>query len=133
MAFFRVIEGGEGRLESSSEELKRRQGSLAGIRKKENSILSNMSQYEETFSRTTPPPSTAEQLAKEEEEKLKQIAAAIEKDQIFETPTPKPAADATWLDRKKLDAVRIENKQYEDSKKDLRQEIRDIRRKVNTF
>ncbi|CAD5121750.1 DgyrCDS10227 [Dimorphilus gyrociliatus] len=127
---WRVIEGGEGRLESSSEELKRRQGSLAGQRNKENSILSNIPQYEEKFSRTTPPPSTAEQLAIEEEEKLKQITEAIEKDQIFETPTPKPAADATWLDRKKLEAVRVENKQFEDLKKDLRCEIRDIRRKL---
>ena len=66
-------------------------------------------------------------------EKEKAIDKAIEEDDIFNTPTPVPGADATWMEIKELEAHKKENMQYSDVKHDLREKIRDMRRQVRAM
>lgn len=63
-------------------------------------------------------------------EKEKQIETAIESDKIYSTPTPTPGSDATWLEERELEAILEEDKQYASLKKELRIQIRDMRRQV---
>ena len=67
-----------------------------------------------------------------QEEKERAIDEAIERDEVFSTPPPMTERDATWLQRKELEAHDKENLQYADVKRDLREKIRTIRRQVRT-
>ncbi|CAH1259175.1 CFAP43 [Branchiostoma lanceolatum] len=68
------------------------------------------------------------------EEKLKnRKEEAVSKDEIFTTPTPTPASDATWLESKIQQAIRLESQQYSDLKKELRSQIRDMRRTIHSM
>ena len=69
----------------------------------------------------------------EQLEKEQKIEAMIESDNIYSTPTPTPGADATWLEVRELEAHMEEDKEYADVKKDLRTEIRNMRRKVRVI
>ncbi|CAH1784594.1 unnamed protein product [Owenia fusiformis] len=66
---------------------------------------------------------------KEEREKIEKENAIIN-DTIYTTPTPTPESDATWVEVKELEAIKEEDKEYADVKKQLRTEIRDIRRTI---
>lgn len=66
-----------------------------------------------------------------QDEKQAAIEKAIEEDAIFQTPTPVPGADATWMEAKEQEAHNKENMQYADIKRDLREKIRDMRRQVS--
>lgn len=62
---------------------------------------------------------------------MSNIERAIDNDEIYSTPTPMPKADNTWLEAREIMAHSEEDKQYSDTKKDLRLEIRDVRRMVS--
>ena len=62
---------------------------------------------------------------------MSNIERAINNDEIYSTPTPLPKADTTWLEARELLAHTDEDKQYSDTKKDLRFEIREVRRLVS--
>lgn len=61
------------------------------------------------------------------------IDEAIESDEIYTTPTPVSGKGATWLAEKKLEAHKQEDLQYKDVKTDLRTQIREMRRQVDTM
>ncbi|XP_033122449.1 cilia- and flagella-associated protein 43-like isoform X2 [Anneissia japonica] len=58
---------------------------------------------------------------------------AMEADQIYVTPTPTPKGDPTWMELKILEAIREEDKEFTEQKKNLRTEIRDLRRKIQSM
>ena len=62
---------------------------------------------------------------------MSNIERAINNDEIYSTPTPVPKADNTWIEARQILAHSEEDKQYSEVKKDLRYEIRDIRRTVS--
>jgi len=66
-------------------------------------------------------------------EKEKLIETKIENDEIFTTPTPTPSADATWLQAIQLQAHEQEDQQYASLKQDLRHQIREMRRQLQTM
>ena len=61
---------------------------------------------------------------------MSNIEKAINSDEIYSTPTPLPKADTTWLEAREMLAHTEEDKQYSVAKKDLRYEIREVRRMV---
>ena len=67
-----------------------------------------------------------------QEQKERAIDAAIERDEVFSTPPPVSEHDGTWLQMKEIEAHDKENLQYADVKRDLREQIRNIRRQVRT-
>lgn len=60
----------------------------------------------------------------------REIEKAIADDAIYTTPTPVPGHDATWLEGQELRAIKEEDKEYADTKRQLRTEIREMRRTV---
>lgn len=63
---------------------------------------------------------------------MSNIERAINNDEIYSTPTPVPKADTTWIEARQILAHSEEDKQYSEVKKELRYEIREIRRTVST-
>jgi len=61
---------------------------------------------------------------------MSNIERAIDNDEIYSTPTPLPKADTTWIEAREILAHIDEDKQYSETKKDLRYEIREVRRVV---
>lgn len=58
---------------------------------------------------------------------------ALEKEEIYRTPTPEPRTNSTWLEEKEFEVLREEEKQYADKKKHLREQIRDIRKTIQAM
>ncbi|KAL8576297.1 hypothetical protein ACOMHN_006220 [Nucella lapillus] len=82
------------------------------------------------------PPSALEKekkrkTGKERAEEMKKDA--LEKEAIYRTPTPEPRANSTWLEEKEFEVLREEEKQYADKKKNLRENIRDIRKTIQNM
>ncbi|XP_067656775.1 cilia- and flagella-associated protein 43-like isoform X1 [Haliotis asinina] len=78
-----------------------------------------------------PPSRSASALQQEDRERTeRKKQEAIDQDIIYKTPTPTPKADATWLEERELEALIDEDKQYADTKIQLRTQIRDIRRTI---
>ena len=49
------------------------------------------------------------------------------------TPSPTLDADATWYDMKVIHAAKVENSKYEDTKRQLRRGIKDLRKTVSVI
>lgn len=64
---------------------------------------------------------------------MSNIEKAINNDEIYSTPTPLAKADTTWLEAREILAHIEEDKQYSETKKDLRYEIREVRRNVRQY
>ncbi|XP_005104481.2 cilia- and flagella-associated protein 43 [Aplysia californica] len=80
-----------------------------------------------------PPPSMrrASQVERERKERIEQAKqGAQDKDEIYVSPPPSPRANATWLEQREIDARRLENQHFADVKRDIRTQIRDIRRTI---
>ncbi|XP_059155950.1 cilia- and flagella-associated protein 43-like [Physella acuta] len=56
--------------------------------------------------------------------------AAQDRDEIYVSPPPTPRINATWLEQRKIDALRKDNHHFASIKHDLRSQIRDIRRTI---
>ncbi|XP_019644439.1 PREDICTED: cilia- and flagella-associated protein 43-like isoform X1 [Branchiostoma belcheri] len=105
---------------------------MHSLRRLEGASAATMPEWSmvKTVSHTDSRPDSATQR----EEKLKsRKEEAMSKDEIFSTPTPTPASDATWLENKIQQAIRLESQQYSDLKKDLRSQIRDMRRTIHSM
>lgn len=79
------------------------------------------------------PPSMrrASQVERERKERIENAKqAAQDRDEIYVSPPPSPRTNATWLEQREIDARRQENQHYADVKKDIRSQIRDIRRTI---
>uniref|UniRef100_F6U441 Cilia- and flagella-associated protein 43 n=1 Tax=Ciona intestinalis TaxID=7719 RepID=F6U441_CIOIN len=50
--------------------------------------------------------------------------------EVTMTPTPTPQSDATWLDARTLLAVKEENAKYDEVKRDLRKNIKELRKTI---
>ncbi|KAK7108965.1 cilia- and flagella-associated protein 43-like isoform X2 [Littorina saxatilis] len=77
------------------------------------------------------PPSALDKERKERAEEMKK--QALEREEIYRTPTPEPYANCTWLEEKEFEALREEEKQYADTKRGLREQIRDIRKTIQAM
>ncbi|XP_041368827.1 cilia- and flagella-associated protein 43-like isoform X2 [Gigantopelta aegis] len=74
---------------------------------------------------------TASAFEKQEKERIQtKKQQAIDDDEIFQTPTPVPGPDATWLEEQELTANLDESVQYKILKKDIRMQLRDIRKQI---
>ncbi|XP_070541265.1 cilia- and flagella-associated protein 43-like isoform X2 [Ptychodera flava] len=103
---------------------------LNGVRKKEDEVLANMMEW---FPTTSQSGSRAASVIEKDTQELSEKEKAVENDQIYTTPTPIPSSDATWLELQELEAIKEEDKQYADMKKDLRTDIRDLRRTIQAM
>ncbi|XP_072041951.1 LOW QUALITY PROTEIN: cilia- and flagella-associated protein 43-like [Amphiura filiformis] len=101
---------------------------LHGTRKSEDQILSGLPDWAEAASlpasRTVSKSFDGQQTALEK---------ALEQDEIYMTPTPTLAGDPTWREVKEMEAVRAEDMEYSDVKKDLRNDIRELRRTIQNM
>lgn len=122
---------GIGKAKSAMEAARAKKSRLMTSQKEENEHLSNMADWTpEDFLR--PGSDRVPQISREEKEKQKRDEA-LERDEIYKTPTPIPEQDATWLQVQELESFKEEDKQYADVKKNLRVSIRDMRRTLQTM
>ena len=94
---------------------------------RENQKLSEFAEWNQA------PPSMrrASQVERERKERIENAKqAAQDRDEIYVSPPPSPRTNATWLEQREIDARRQENQHYADVKKDIRSQIRDIRRTI---
>lgn len=77
---------------------------------------------------------TTEEETEEPEDDLtrieREIEAAIARDEIYMSEIPKPKNTATWLEIKQYEAMIDEDRVYAATKLELREEIREMRRKL---
>eukprot|EP00057_Strongylocentrotus_purpuratus_P023838 XP_011678312.1 PREDICTED: uncharacterized protein LOC105445017 [Strongylocentrotus purpuratus] len=118
---------GKTKANSAIEAARSHKSMLQAVRKREDEVLQSMrdwSPHSMVGSRTA-----SHELISTSNESMT-IEKAIESDQIYMTPTPTLFGDPAWMDVKELEALHDEDKQYATVKKDLRGEIRDLRRTV---
>ncbi|KAL4232016.1 Cilia- and flagella-associated protein 43 [Mactra antiquata] len=117
---------GIGKAKSAMEAARAKKSRMMSSQKEENDCIANMSEWtpdDYGRSSTDRPPL----VSREDKEKQKRNEA-LERDEIYKTPTPTPEDDATWLQVQELESFKEEDKQYADVKKNLRVSIRDMRR-----
>ncbi|XP_064629915.1 cilia- and flagella-associated protein 43-like isoform X2 [Lineus longissimus] len=56
-----------------------------------------------------------------------------EAEEVYTTPTPTPGADSTWIEIREMEAHQEEDKKYSEKKKQLRTEIREMRKIIQTM
>ncbi|XP_041476459.1 cilia- and flagella-associated protein 43-like isoform X2 [Lytechinus variegatus] len=118
---------GKTKANSAIEAARSHKSMLQAVRKREDEVLQSMrdwSPHSLVGSRTA----SHEHISSSNENMT--IEKAIESDQIYMTPTPTLTGDPAWMDVKELEALHDEDKQYATVKKDLRGEIRDLRRMI---
>ncbi|XP_077991965.1 cilia- and flagella-associated protein 43-like [Glandiceps talaboti] len=125
-----LTSAGKNKVASAVEMFRTINAALTGVRKKEDEIISNMSEWCPSMSRSG---SRAHSVIEKDTQELSEKDKAMENDEIYTTPTPVPSSDATWLELQELEAIKEEDKQYADMKKGLRTEIRDLRRTIQTM
>lgn len=123
--------GGLGsKAKSGLESSRGRKGRISELLGPEDDALRGMATWQ------PPPPmsraaSAIEKEGRENAERMKK--EALEKEAIYRTPTPEPRVNCTWLEEREFEALREEEKQYADTKKNLRQQIRDIRKTIQSM
>ncbi|XP_053407637.1 cilia- and flagella-associated protein 43-like isoform X4 [Mercenaria mercenaria] len=122
---------GSGKAKSAIEAARAKKSRLMTSQKEENEHLANMADWTpEDIMR--PSSDKIPPMSREEKEKVKRDEA-LERDEIYKTPTPVPEPDATWLQVQELESFKEEDKQYADVKKNLRVSIRDMRRTLQSM
>lgn len=117
---------GIGKAKSAMESARARKTKLMQGQKDEDEVVRKMSDW-------VPPLRSSRPASAEMDQSEKERAAleqALASDEIYRTPTPTAATNATWQDMQKLEWVKAEDAQYHDVKKDLRIQIRDMRRTI---
>ncbi|XP_076101520.1 cilia- and flagella-associated protein 43-like isoform X10 [Mytilus galloprovincialis] len=117
---------GIGKAKSAMESARARKTKLMQGQKDEDEVVRKMSDW-------VPPLRSDRPVSAEMDQSEKERAAleqALASDEIYRTPTPTAATNATWQDMQKLEWVKAEDAQYHDVKKDLRVQIRDMRRTI---
>lgn len=121
---------GIGKAKSAMEAARARKSKLMSAQKEEDETLHKMDDW--VPGKTSRPSSDKKPVTREEKEKAVRDEA-VARDEIYRTPTPTPADDATWLQVQELEAFKEEDRQYADVKKNLRVSIRDMRRTLQTM
>ncbi|XP_022080756.1 cilia- and flagella-associated protein 43-like [Acanthaster planci] len=119
---------GRSKATSAIEAARSHNAMLHAIRKREDEVLSAMPDWNETMS--TPMSRSVSDI---QGPKKTGIELAIEKDEIYVTPTPTLASDPTWMDVKEMEALREEDNQYSELKSALRSDIRELRRTIQSM
>ncbi|XP_052100384.1 cilia- and flagella-associated protein 43-like isoform X4 [Mytilus californianus] len=126
---------GIGKAKSAMESARARKTKLMQGQKDEDEVVRKMSDWVPPFRSSRPASADMDQSEKVDSKIMtKMERAALEQalasDEIYRTPTPTAATNATWQDMQKLEWVKAEDAQYHDVKKDLRIQIRDMRRTI---
>ncbi|KAK3096042.1 hypothetical protein FSP39_022384 [Pinctada imbricata] len=121
---------GVGKAKSAMEAARARKTRLMQLQKDEDEVVRNLQEW--TQPEPSRPVSGEQQLTRHEKERIA-MEKARDSDEIYTTPTPEPPSDATWLQVQELEAVKEEDAQYSSMKKDLRVQIRDMRRTIQTM
>ncbi|KAK7508542.1 hypothetical protein BaRGS_00000108 [Batillaria attramentaria] len=116
-----------GKAKSGLESSRGRRGRISELLGPEDDALRGMAAWHPPPPMSRPP-SAIEMEVKERAERMKK--EALEKEEIYRTPTPEPRANSTWLEEREFEALREEEKQYSETKKNLRHQIRDIRKTI---
>lgn len=116
---------GIGKAKSAMEASRARKTKMMTIQKDEEEALGNMTDW--MPSAGSRPAST---LAEKEDKVAQAMQAARESDEIYTTPTPVPPSDATWLHVQSIENLKKEDNQFADVKKELRGQIREMRRTI---
>ncbi|KAL8601271.1 hypothetical protein ACOMHN_003215 [Nucella lapillus] len=81
-----------------------------------------------------PPDLPSRSVSTEQQEKKawikQQKKEAFDNEQIFESPPPSPNPVSTWLQDRQFEVLEVEQKQYADKKKRIREELLNIRLKL---
>lgn len=117
---------GIGKAKSAMESARARKTKLMQGQKEEDEAVRNMPDWVPPLRTSRPTSAEVDQTDKEREA----LERAIATDEIYTTPTPTAALDATWQDVQRLESFKAEDSQYAEVKKDLRVQIRDMRRTV---
>lgn len=126
---------GIGKAKSAMESARARKTKLMQGQKDEDEVVRKMSDWVPPLRSSRPASAEMDQSEKVDSKIMtKTERAALEQalasDEIYRTPTPTAATNATWQDMQKLEWVKAEDAQYHDVKKDLRIQIRDMRRTI---
>ncbi|VDI25935.1 Hypothetical predicted protein [Mytilus galloprovincialis] len=126
---------GIGKAKSAMESARARKTKLMQGQKDEDEVVRKMSDWVPPLRSDRPVSAEMDQSEKVDSKIMtKMERAALEQalasDEIYRTPTPTAATNATWQDMQKLEWVKAEDAQYHDVKKDLRVQIRDMRRTI---
>lgn len=117
---------GVGKAKSAMEAARARKTKLMQGQKDEDEAVRNLPEFVVPL-RSSRPATAEGDLVEKEKEALEKALAA---DEIYRTPTPTASLDATWQDMQKLEFHKKEDEQYAEVKKDLRVQIRDMRRTI---
>ncbi|CAG2236908.1 CFAP43 [Mytilus edulis] len=126
---------GIGKAKSAMESARARKTKLMQGQKDQDEVVRKMSDWVPPLRSDRPTSAEMDQSEKVDSKIMtKMERAALEQalasDEIYRTPTPTAATNATWQDMQKLEWVKAEDAQYHDVKKDLRVQIRDMRRTI---
>ncbi|KAL5017485.1 hypothetical protein ScPMuIL_007074 [Solemya velum] len=116
---------GSSKIKSAVEAARTKKSKLMSQMEEEDKVMKAMDEWVPTFA-SRPSSAVVETDSKERLAREK----AMETDEIYTTPTPVAPGDSTWYQIQLLEAHKEEDKQYTDLKKDLRVQIRDMRRTI---
>ncbi|XP_033756153.1 cilia- and flagella-associated protein 43-like [Pecten maximus] len=116
---------GIGKAKSAMEASRARKTKMMTIQKDEEEALGNMTDWVPSVG-SRPTSTTADK----EDKIALAMQSAREADEIYTTPTPVPPSDATWLNVQSIENLKKEDNQFADVKKELRGQIREMRRTI---
>ncbi|XP_033633066.1 cilia- and flagella-associated protein 43-like isoform X1 [Asterias rubens] len=119
---------GRSKATSAIEAARSHNAMLHAIRKREDEVLSAMPEWSEGTS--TP---MSRSVSDMQGPQKTGVELAIERDEIYMTPTPTLKADPTWMEVKEMEALREEDNQYAELKTGLRGDIRELRRTIQSM
>ncbi|XP_078484359.1 cilia- and flagella-associated protein 43 [Ciona intestinalis] len=96
---------------------------LRSVMDVEGDVLAGMEEWSPSTKIATP-----DQEEQEESDAIRPKSGA--RSEVTMTPTPTPQSDATWLDTRTLLAVKEENAKYDEVKRDLRKNIKELRKTI---
>ncbi|XP_052771525.1 cilia- and flagella-associated protein 43-like isoform X3 [Mya arenaria] len=122
---------GLGKAKSAMEAARAKKSKLMTSQKEENDVIQGMPEWEPE--RGTRPTSEKQQGTNREAREKAKRDEALERDEIYKTPTPIPEDNSTWLQVQELESFKEEDKQYAEIKKNLRVSIKDMRKTLQSM
>ncbi|XP_052225547.1 cilia- and flagella-associated protein 43-like isoform X5 [Dreissena polymorpha] len=122
---------GLGKAKSAMEAARAKKSKLMTSQMEENEHIVGMQEW--TPDRESRPMSERPVTTNREAKEKMKRDEALERDEIYQTPTPTPEDNSTWLQNQELEAFKEEDKQYAEIKKNLRVSIRDMRRTLQSM
>ncbi|XP_013386289.1 cilia- and flagella-associated protein 43 isoform X2 [Lingula anatina] len=119
---WRLTQSGQAKAKSAIESARAIRTNNMQTQQTEDAMLQSMKEWSpssESRPVTTAPKEETEQLEKEQST-----------EEVYTTPTPVPGHDSTWLQAQELMSIKEEDKEYAEVKKQLRLEIKDMRKTI---